>query len=125
MNGATERKCWLFSHVNRELRPIVYLLCDTAQGALAHYRRALGTSTAYHGRTPLHVAALRYGQDSDMFKYISTGERLANGGSDERLRTLLDDEGIPPLGYNGKHTASSKVFPIGCDVSSFCMKTCN
>lgn len=58
-----------------------------------------------------------------MFEYISAGERLANGGSDERLRTLLDDEGVPPLGYNGKNSATSKVFcrRFSCGTSSCCI----
>ena len=37
---------------------------------LESYRKALSGVTAYHGRTPLHVAAVRYGQDSEMFKQV-------------------------------------------------------
>jgi len=43
-----------------------------------------------------------------MFQEIMRGELLANG-DDTRLRTLPDELGIPPLGYDDKATAMSKV----------------
>ena len=56
----------------------------------------------------MHNAALRYGQGSTMFQEIMRGELLANG-DDTRLRTLPDELGIPPLGYDDTATAMSKV----------------
>lgn len=53
--------------------------------ALENYAKALGSVTTYAQRTPLHNAALRYGQQSPMFKEIQRAERLANGGSDKRM----------------------------------------
>lgn len=58
---------------------------DGIDAALKSYREALASVTAYAHRTPLHNAALRFGQDSDMFKEVHRGEKLANRGSDHRM----------------------------------------
>ena len=55
----------------------------------------------------------RFGQRSTIFREVARGEVLASG-SDARLRTLLDDQGLPPLAYDDKVSAMSSVRACVC-----------
>ena len=63
-------------------------------------KKAVEFRSKFAGRTPLHIAAIRGGHDSDLYQALLELEIAANG-DDSRIARMVDDYGKTPLDYNG------------------------